>query len=87
MADNEIFKKAQIENRIILTVDLHFSNIAAANKMKLPSIITFRLSNKNWESLAFHLSLALERYSNELIEGAIISVGDKKIRLRKLPID
>ena len=86
LADEEIYRKAKIEGRIILTVDLDFSDIAAASKMKLPSVITFRLTNKNWENISFHLSLVLERYSNDLIEGAIISVGDKKIRLRKLPI-
>ena len=87
MADEDIYQKAKTEGRIILTMDLDFSDIAAANKMKLPSIITFRLSNMSWQNIVFRLSLVIEHYSEALTEGAVISVGDKKIRLRMLPIE
>jgi len=86
ISDDQVHQKAKEEGRVILTFDLDFSDIAAKRGSKLPSIIIFRLSNKKWENIIFRLSLVLEQYCSELIEGAIISVGDKKIRLRKLPL-
>ena len=86
MTDKDIYQKATLEERIILTIDLDFSNIVAFSKGKLPSVIIFRLSNESGENVINHLSPIIERHFNELTDGTIISVEDKKVRLRKLPI-
>ncbi|MBF0238328.1 MAG: DUF5615 family PIN-like protein [SAR324 cluster bacterium] len=44
MPDSEIMVKAQTEGRIILTMDLDFSQLVAASHGTLPSLISFRLS-------------------------------------------
>jgi predicted nuclease of predicted toxin-antitoxin system len=87
MTDKDIYQKAALEGRIILTIDLDFSNIAAFSKAKLPSVIIFRLSNESGENVINHLSPLIERYCKELTDGTIVSVEDKKARLRKLPIN
>ena len=86
MADKDIYQKAALERRIILTIDLDFSNIVAASKMKLPSVVIFRLSNESWENIINHLTPLIEQHSDELTSGTIVSIEDKKIRLRRLPI-
>ena len=43
LPDDDVFAKAENEDRIILTFDLGFGDIAAAAGTTLPSIIIFRL--------------------------------------------
>jgi predicted nuclease of predicted toxin-antitoxin system len=86
LPDEEVFNKALEEQRIILTMDLDFSQILAVNKANLPSIVIFRLNDERSENVNTKLSELLNRYSNELAIGVIVSVGDYSIRLRRLPI-
>ncbi|MEL7407408.1 MAG: DUF5615 family PIN-like protein, partial [Cyanobacteria bacterium J06558_2] len=43
MPDSQIVAKAKQESRIILTFDLDFTDLLAASKDSLPSVIIFRL--------------------------------------------
>lgn len=86
MLDEDIFKKAEDENRVILTMDLDFSQIIAASKTALPSIVVFRLSNERSENVNKRLQELLKKCSDDIREGAIISVSDNNIRIRRLPI-
>lgn len=86
LPDDEIFKKGIKESRIILTMDLDFSQIVAASKFNLPSVIIFRLSDERAENINKRLSELLDKCCNELELGSIISVTDNKFRIRRLPI-
>lgn len=86
LKDSEIMIKANQEQRIILTIDLDFAQLLAMSGAKFPSIILFRLGNDNYSIINERISLVLSQYSNYLVEGAIISVTDKNIRVKKLPI-
>jgi predicted nuclease of predicted toxin-antitoxin system len=52
----------------------------------LPSIIIFRLSNMRPENVNAHLAIVLERHANNLEEGAVLAVSERRIRVRRLPI-
>jgi predicted nuclease of predicted toxin-antitoxin system len=52
----------------------------------LPSVVIFRLANMRPESVNAHLAALLSRFAAELERGAIVSVTEGRIRLRKLPI-
>ncbi len=86
LPNGEIFKKAAMENRIILTFDLDFGEIAALSGSQLVSVILFRLRNTH----TFHVWKRLEQVlmvsSDALKEGAIIIVEETRHRIRKLPI-
>ena len=86
MSDNEIFIKAELEERIILTFDLDFSEIAAASGKKIPSVITFRLRNARTPHVIKRLEKVLNDSSEALKKGAIISVEESRHRIRLLPI-
>ncbi|NSW90887.1 MAG: DUF5615 family PIN-like protein [Firmicutes bacterium] len=86
ISDEEIFKKGIEESRIILTMDLDFSQILAASKSELPSVIIFRLSDERSENINKRLSELMDKCCNELVKGSIISVTDTKFRIRRLPI-
>ena len=86
MLDEDIFMKAKNENRVILTMDLDFSQIVAASKATLPSVVVFRLSNERSENINKRLEQLLYKCSDDMRKGSIISVSDNNIRIRHLPI-
>lgn len=86
MTDPNILEKAQQERRILLTVDLDFAQLLAISGQSLPSVILFRLGNVSREVVNARLLAVLADYTTDLQNGAIISVNDVSIRLRRLPI-
>lgn len=86
LPDEQIVQKALTEKRIILTHDLDFSRIVALSGDPFPSVITFRLSDMRAPVVNRYLFDVLQRFSNELAGGALISVSDQAIRIRQLPI-
>lgn len=86
MADADIFAKAQGENRIVVTFDLDFGEIAAATSGKGASVILFRLQNTRTSFVIQRLASILESSSVALENGAVVVVEDSRHRIRQLPI-
>lgn len=87
LADDEILAKAQTEERIVLTVDLDFGYLLAVSQASLPSVILFRLGNESYEVINERLEEVLIQCEKELTIGAIVSVNNEGIRIRRLPIN
>ena len=86
LPDVQIIQKARAEGRIILTHDLDFSRLVAISQSRLPSVITFRLKDMRPAQVNHYLNEALDHFAADLQSGALISVGDNGIRVRRLPI-
>lgn len=86
LPDRDIFAKARIEDRIVLTFDLDFAEIAAAAGTALPSVLIFRLGNAGADSVIERLTTAINSAGAMLLSGAIVAVEDRRIRVRSLPI-
>lgn len=86
MPDNEIFKKAHNENRIVLTFDLDFGEILALSDGKNVSVILFRLHNTGPNHVISRMKRVLEDASEALTEGAIVVVEEGRHRIRRLPL-
>lgn len=86
LADADILIKALLEDRIILTHDLDFAELVAASGSELPSVIIFRLRNMRPENVNKYVFQITKQYSEELRKGAIVSVTERRARVRKLPI-
>ena len=86
MPNGNIFKKAIHENRIILTFDLDFGEIAALSEGKTCSIIVFRLRNTRTPHVISRLESVLAASPKALEEGAVIVVEETRHRIRYLPI-
>jgi predicted nuclease of predicted toxin-antitoxin system len=86
LSDAEILSKAQDEERIVLTHDLDFGELLAASGGALPSVIIFRLKDMRAENVSRHLFSLLRLQTATLAEGAVCSVTERKVRIRKLPI-
>lgn len=86
LSDADILKKAQNESRVLLTHDLDFGELLALSGEGLPSIIIFRLSDMRPQNVWLHLEAILAQHSQTIEQGALLSVRDRKVRVRTLPI-
>ncbi len=86
LSDEKIVAKALAERRVILTHDLDFSRIIALSRGQLPSVITFRLTDMRAAEVNRRLEDVAGRFAALLEEGALISVTDDAVRVRRLPV-
>jgi predicted nuclease of predicted toxin-antitoxin system len=84
--DQQILDKAIAEDRILLTFDLDFGELAALARDRVVSVILFRLSNARMANVALRLSTVLDASGEALRRGAIVVVEDARHRIRYLPI-
>lgn len=85
-SDLEILELAQQNGAVVLTCDRDFAQILANQQRASPSVVLFRLSNYRFELVQARMAAALEQFSTRLEEGCILSIGDRLIRFRRLPI-
>ncbi len=85
-SDKTIIETAINSDRVILTQDLDFSEIIALSGNIQPSLISLRLSSSRIEFVNTILERILPRIESDVRKGAIISVEDNRIRIRKLPV-
>lgn len=86
LPNGEIFKKAAAEDRVILTLDLDFGEIAACSRGSPASVIIFRLKNTRRSHLIERLDSVLPRVSEDLEAGAIVTIEESRHRIRELPV-
>jgi predicted nuclease of predicted toxin-antitoxin system len=86
LEDPDIFAKARDEDRVLLTHDLGFGELAAASGARLPSVIVFRLRNMRPDRVNHYLRGIISDHQEVLEQGAILSVTEGQIRVRLLPI-
>ena len=86
LPNGQIFAKAIVENRVVLTFDLDFGEIAAMAGDCIASVIVFRLQNTRAEHVIKRLATALEKAAKSLDEGAIVTVEETRLRIRQLPM-
>ena len=86
LSDPGIIEKARAEGRILLVHDLDFGQLMSLSGSRLPSVITFRLMDMRPESVNQALREVLQQFSRELEQGALLSIRERRIRVRALPI-
>jgi predicted nuclease of predicted toxin-antitoxin system len=84
--DEEIIEKARAEGRVILTHDLDFGRIIAVSRASVPSVVTFRLNDMRPAQVNRYLAEVLAHFAEQLKAGALVSVNERGIRVRSLPI-
>ena len=86
LPDQEIFNKATLENRTILTFDLDFGEIVALSKRRYVSVILFRLRNTTTPFVLKRLDTVISESKALLEQGHIFIIEESRYRIRKLPI-
>jgi predicted nuclease of predicted toxin-antitoxin system len=86
LPDPGIVEKARQEGRIVLVHDLGFGELVAASGARLPSVITFRLRNMHPDRVNNALQSILSQHEEVLEHGAMMSVTEGQVRVRRLPL-
>jgi predicted nuclease of predicted toxin-antitoxin system len=85
--DSEIFDKAAIDNRIVISADADFGTLLATSGSNKPSLILFRHDCARRASTQAALIVAnLASFESALSSGAIVVFEGTRIRVRLLPI-
>jgi predicted nuclease of predicted toxin-antitoxin system len=86
-SDDAIFKRAQSDDRIVLSADTDFGTILALRQERKPSVILFRQERGRHPDAQASLLLAnLPMIEAALQHGCIAVIEDSRVRVRLLPI-
>ena len=77
---------ARYNGYVVFTHDLDFGTILAATKADCPSVIQVRAQDVTPEHLGLLALSALRQFEKHLKDGAIVTVDQKKLRARILPL-
>jgi len=86
LPDDQIFRKAVAEDRVVLTFDLDFGEIVAFSGRQNVSVVLFRLQNTRAPHVIDRLSVVLQEALSALEQGAVVVVEESRFRIRRLPI-
>ena len=70
----------------MLVHDLVFGELVAASGARLPSVLTFRLRNMHPDRVHGALQSILSQHGKALAHGAMMSVTEGQVRVRRLPL-
>jgi predicted nuclease of predicted toxin-antitoxin system len=86
LSDAQLFERAALEARIVLTFDLDFGEILAASAGSV-SVITFRLRLRRAEHMISRLGQVLATSGDVFDQGRVIVIAeDGRHRVRPLPL-
>lgn len=87
LPDPLILEKAAADGAVLITHDLDFPDLLAASRARLPSVVLLRLRNMSSTNVEHFLVPVLVRYEDQLLQGAVATLREDRLRLRFLPID
>ncbi len=85
--DIDIVAEARRTGEVIMTHDLDYGHLLAFSGDHAPSVIILRFRNLREEEILSRLDAVWGEIEPPLREGAIVSISDKSVRIRSLPIE
>ncbi len=85
--DVEIVAEAKKAGETILTHDLDYGNLLAFSGDNAPSVIVLRLRDLRTDEISSRLDVVWGEIESPLRNGAIVSISDRSLRIRNLPIE
>ena len=84
--DIDILQQARAEQRVCVTLDADFHALLATSGEPGPSVIRVRKEGLDASALAALLQAVWPGIEDALTAGAMVTVTDRSIRVRRLPI-
>ena len=84
--DIAIITRADQDNRIVVTLDADFHTLLALNELTSPSVIRIRIEGLKAEALKKLLLAVIIVCTEDLKNGAAITIDSNRVRIRKLPL-
>jgi predicted nuclease of predicted toxin-antitoxin system len=85
--DVEIVVEAKKAGEIIITHDLDYGHLLAFSGEKAPSVVILRLRDLRLNDVMSRFDAVWSEIEKPLQDGAIVSLSDKSLRIRNLPIE
>ena len=85
--DVEIVAEAKKTGETILTHDLDYGNLLAFSGESAPLVLILRVRDLRTDEIMSRFDIAWSEIESPLNEGAIVSLSDKSLRIRNLPIE
>jgi predicted nuclease of predicted toxin-antitoxin system len=73
-------------NALVVTLDADFHAHLALSAATKPSVIRIRIQGLKAEAFVEVLTRVMEQCASDLNAGAVVSVQERRIRVRRLPI-
>jgi len=86
LPDDQIFRKAVAENRVVLTLDLDFSEIVAFSGQQNVSVVTFSITEHSRSSRYRPSAGRFIRGLSALEQGTVVVVEESRFRIGRLSI-
>lgn len=84
-SDRTILERAASEERVIVTQDTDFGTLLVTSRSRFPSVVFLRLRDGRPSTQAKLLTDNLPKIETFLNKGALVVLGETKIRIRGLP--
>jgi len=84
--DSEILDVGRQEGMVVVTLDADFHALLALSGVTGPSVIRIRIEGLRGEDLARLLVSVLQICDDDLLKGAMVSVTENGVRIRRLPV-
>lgn len=84
--DLEIFSKAENEDRALISTGTDFGSLLALREKTKPSVILLRRGPKKPSDQLKLLLANLPALEKYVLEGSIVVIDEKRVRIRRLPI-
>lgn len=85
-SDLDILSRAQTEGRVCVTLDADFHSLLAISGERGPSVIRIRKEGLDATALAALLQGIWAGIEDSLKDGAMVTVTDRTVRVRLLPV-
>jgi len=84
--DAEILHRGRAEDRVVVTLDADFRRLMTLSGASRPSVVRLRIQGLKGQDLAHLLKGLFEQSQAALEAGALVSVGTRQVRIRRLPL-
>ena len=84
--DAMVLQKGRDEERLVVTLDADFHALLALSRATAPSVTRIRVEGLYGQKAADLIQAVLLRCTEDVKQGAVVTVQPRRIRIRRLPL-
>ena len=82
-----VLQRAQVDERVLVSADTDFGGLLSRSRASGPSVLLIRrLAGRRAAEQSAIILANLDQIAEDLTAGAVVVIGDDRIRIRRLPM-